>query len=123
MPLTPKQLEIRERESRILSVATPMIRDGGLEAIRMDRIAKEMRLTRGTIYNHFANREEIVLSLAARAVRRRIELFRFAVSLSDQTRRQISAVGIACEVYADEMPDDFAAEQMVRHDSVLQKTF
>lgn len=120
--LTPKQLEIRQREDRILSVATPMIRDGGLEAIRMDRIAKEMGLTRGTIYNHFANREEIVLSLAARAVRRRVSLFQYAASLSDQSRRQISAVGIACEIYADEMADDFAVEQMVRHDSVWIKT-
>lgn len=120
--LTPKQLEIRQREARILSVATPMIRDGGLEAIRMDRIAKEMRLTRGTIYNHFANREEIVLSLAGRAIQRRIALFEYAISLADQSRRQIAAVGIACEVYADQMPDDFAAEQMVRHDSVLMKT-
>lgn len=99
-----------------------MIRDGGLGAIQMGTIAKQMGLTRGTLYNHFANREEIVLCLAARAIRRRLALFQFAIDRFERPRDQIAAVGLACEVYVDKMPDDFAVEQMVRHDSVLLKT-
>lgn len=120
--LTPKQREIRDREWRILQVATPMIRHGGLAAIQMGTIAKEMHLTRGTLYNHFANREEIVLSLAAQAVRRRVALLQFAVDLHGHSRDRVAAVGLACEAYVDLMPDDFAVEQMVRHDSIWQKT-
>ncbi|MEM9644130.1 MAG: TetR/AcrR family transcriptional regulator [Planctomycetota bacterium] len=120
--LTPKQQEIRQREDQILATAVPMLREGGLMSISMDAIAKQMRYTRGTIYNHFANKEEIVLALAARAVQRRVDLFRYAASLCEPTRDRVASIGIACEAYTERLPDDFAVEQMVRHDSVWQKT-
>ncbi len=119
---TPKQLEIRTREQRILSLAVPIIREGGLTALSMDSIAREMRYARGTIYNHFPNKEDIALSLAARAVRRRLMLFEYSATLSTQPRERIAAIGIACEVYADRMPDDFQIEQMVRHDTIWPKS-
>lgn len=120
--LTRKQQEIRQREQQILSTAGPLIRAGGLAGFSMDAVAKKMRYTRGTIYNHFPNKEDIVLSLAARAVQRRVDLFEFAIGLATKSRQRIAAIGIACEVYADALPDDFAVEQMVRHDSVWEKT-
>ncbi|MEO9590478.1 TetR/AcrR family transcriptional regulator [Rhodopirellula bahusiensis] len=120
--LTPKQIEIQQRESRILDKAFPMLRSGGVAAISMNAIAKEMGCTRGTIYNHFANKEEILLALATRAVRRRIALFQCAMESQTMPRDQCAAVGIAVEVYADYMPDEFAIEQIIRHDVVWQKT-
>lgn len=120
--LTPKQFEIQQRESRILDKAFPMLRSGGTGAINMNAIAKEMGCTRGTIYNHFANKEEIQLALATRAVQRRIALFQCAIQSQTVPRDQCAAVGIAVEVYADHMPDEFAIEQIIRHDVVWQKT-
>lgn len=120
--MTPKQLEIQQRESRILDKAFPMLRSGGVGAINMNAIAKEMGCTRGTIYNHFANKEEILLALATRSVRRRIALFQSAMASQAESRDRCAAVGIAVEVYADYMPDEFAIEQIIRHDVVWQKT-
>ena len=120
--LTPKQREIRERGGRILDSAFPMIREGGLSAINMDAIAKEMKCTRGTIYNHFPHKEDILLALATRSVRRRTQIFEFAISLGMHPREQCAAVGIAAEVYADHMPNEFAIEQMTRHDPLWNKT-
>ncbi|MEM1225572.1 MAG: TetR/AcrR family transcriptional regulator [Planctomycetota bacterium] len=127
VPLTAKQREIRHRETRILDIARPLIHRGGLSSVNMDAIAREMRCTRGTIYNHFPNKEDILLALAARAVDRRIGLFRFAIdsvrAMPGRTHRDACAsVGIAAEVYVDELPDDFAIEQAIRHDSVWEKT-
>ena len=119
--LSPKQREIRAREHRILDVARPLVRDGGLDAVRIDAVAEAIGVTRGTVYNHFGGREEIILALAARAVSRRLALFRFAADLSDRSRRRIAAVGIACEVYAETMADDFAVEHLIRHDSVWMR--
>ncbi len=120
--LTAKQREIRNRGSRILDAAFPMVRDQGLSAVSMEAIAREMNCTRGTIYNHFSNKEDILLALAARSVRRRMELFRFAVTLGDDPRQCCAAIGIAAEVYVDCLPDDFSIEQITRHDPVWQKT-
>ena len=120
--LTPKQMEIRQRERRILDTAYPMLRDGGVTAINMGDIAKAMNYTRGTIYNHFPHKEDILVSLATRAIRRRHRLFEHALGLEPQTRDTIAAVGLAAEVYVDRLPDDFMVEQIIRHQGVWQKT-
>ncbi len=120
--LTPKQLEIRQRGSRILDCAFPMVCEGGLAALSMEAIAKAMNCTRGTIYNHFPNKEDVLLALATRAVQRRMRLFHYGTTLGRNSRESCAAIGIAAEVYADLMPDDFAIEQVTRHDPLWQKT-
>ncbi|WP_044301441.1 TetR/AcrR family transcriptional regulator [Rhodopirellula sallentina] len=119
--LSAKQREIRARGGRILDAAYPLVREKGLAAVSMEAIAREMQCTRGTIYNHYVNKEDILSALATRSVRRRMEMFRYAVTLSDQPRERCAAIGIAAEVYVDCLPDDFAIEQTTRHDPVWQK--
>jgi AcrR family transcriptional regulator len=120
--LTPKQRMIRLRESQILDLARPMIAQGGLAALSMDAIAHELQTAKGTIYNHFPNKEEIVLALAVQAVDRRLELFNHAVMMRGTSRQRIAAIGIACEVYVDVLPELFRAEQIIRHETVWGKT-
>jgi len=120
--LTPKQIEIRDREQRILDTAYPLIRQGGLAAVSMEAVARRMNYTRGTIYNHFANKEDILLALAARAVSRRLALFSEAAAMGGGTRQRCAAIGIAAEVYVDVMSNEFATEQLIRHDAVWEKT-
>jgi AcrR family transcriptional regulator len=113
---------IRLRESQILDLARPMIAQGGLAALSMDAIAHELQTAKGTIYNHFPNKEEIVLALAVQAVDRRLELFNHAVMMRGTSRQRIAAIGIACEVYVDVLPELFRAEQIIRHETVWGKT-
>lgn len=120
--LTPKQRMILRRESQILDLARPMIAQGGLAALSMDAIANELRTAKGTIYNHFPNKEEIVLAIAVQAVDRRLDLFNHAVMMRGTSRQRIAAIGIACEVYVDVLPDLFRAEQIIRHETVWGKT-
>jgi len=120
--LTPKQRLIRKRETQILDLARPMIAAGGLAGLSMDAIAQELQTAKGTIYNHFQNKEEIVLAIAVQAVDCRIELFNHAVMMRGASRQRIAAIGIACEVFVDRFPDLFRAEQIIRHETVWGKT-
>lgn len=113
---------IQLRESQILDLARPMIAQGGLAALSMDAIAHELQTAKGTIYNHFPNKEEIVLAIAVQAVDRRLELFNHAVMIRGISRQRIAAIGIACEVYVDLLPELFRAEQIIRHETVWGKT-
>ncbi|MEL7336431.1 MAG: TetR/AcrR family transcriptional regulator, partial [Planctomycetota bacterium] len=121
-PLTPKRRQILHREHLILRKAQPMVRDEGLAGLSMDRIAAEMQYAKGTIYNHFACKEEIVMALAVRAVQRRLALFDAAATLPGNSRRRMMAIGLACEFYVDQFPDDFAIERLVRNDHVVSKS-
>ena len=59
--LTPKKREILERENRILEVARPIVVREGYHGLNMDRIAEKLKYSKGTIYNHFSCKEEIML--------------------------------------------------------------
>ncbi|WP_417737639.1 TetR/AcrR family transcriptional regulator [Rosistilla oblonga] len=120
--LTPKQQQIRQRESRILDLARPMIASGGISVLSMDAIAAELKTAKGTVYNHFPNKEEIVLALAIQAVECRLSLFNRAASLDGSPRQRVAAIGIACELFVDRFNELFRIEQIIRHDAVWDKT-
>ncbi len=120
--LSPKQRAIRERETRILELARPMIAAGGLSTLNMEAIAQQIKSAKGTVYNHFPNKEEIVLALAVQAVEQRLELFNHAVMMRGKPRARIAAIGLACELYADRFRELFQAEILIRNDNVLEKT-
>ena len=62
-PLTRKQREINEREQLILSTAQSMLHQHGYNYLTMDRVAETVEYSKGTIYNHFASKEDLVCSL------------------------------------------------------------
>ena len=78
--LTRKQRELERRTREILKVAKPILVREGFHALTMDRVASLMEYAKGTIYNHFPHKEEIVLALANDAMRLRKRLFEEAVS-------------------------------------------
>jgi AcrR family transcriptional regulator len=121
-PLTPKQIEIRERERRILELACPVVVAGGVSALSMEAIAQELQTAKGTIYNHYRNKEEIVLALAIAAMEQRLQLFHHASMLRGGSRERVAAIGIACEVYADRFPAAFQIEAILRHEAIWEKT-
>ena len=73
--LSPKKREILERENRILEVARPIVVREGYNGINMDRIAELVNYSKGTIYNHFSCKEEIIIALAIQSATKRTELF------------------------------------------------
>ncbi|MEL6898540.1 MAG: TetR/AcrR family transcriptional regulator, partial [Planctomycetota bacterium] len=52
----------------------------------------------------------------------RLALFDAAATLPGNSRRRMMAIGLACEFYVDQFPDDFAIERLVRNDHVVSKS-
>lgn len=119
--LSPKQAEIQSRESRILELALPMVASAGLSGLSMEAIAREMSYAKGTIYNHFSCKEEILLALAIQANEKRLELFEAAAASQELSRHKISAIGIACEDFRLRFAELFGIDCMVRHVTVWDK--
>lgn len=120
--LTRKQREKQEREVRILELARVMLRESGYLGLSMDRIAAEMEYSKGTIYQHFRNKEEIILALANEALETRLRMFERAATWSGKSRERIAAVGAAAEEFVERFPLHFAVEQIVRSASIWEKT-
>ncbi len=120
--LTPKKREMLERESRILEVARPMVVREGYHGLNMDRIADEVQYSKGTIYNHFSCKEEIIIALAIQTASKRTELFQRAAQFKSCARFRMMAIGEAAEKFVRDYPDYFQFEQILQLASVREKT-
>ena len=120
--LTRKQRELQEREQLILATARPMVVRDGYHGLNMDRLAESLEYSKGTIYNHFDCKEEIILALAIETLGKRTELFERAATFPGLPRERMLAVGVAAELFVRLHPDHFAVEQIIRTDSIWQKT-
>jgi len=120
--LTRKQREILQREADILALSRPMLLEGGYHGLNMDRIAAELEYSKGTIYKHFACKEEIIIALAIETCEKRNEFFTRAAAFSGNSRERLSAIGVAYELFVRLFPDHFEVEQTINSRSIWQKT-
>jgi AcrR family transcriptional regulator len=119
--LSRKQREVQGREGRILEVARSMIIQDGYHGLSMDRIAEALEYSKGTIYQHFSCKEEILMALVNQSMDRRLDLFRRAAAFRGGSRERITAIGAACELFFQLYPDDLHIEHTIRITSIKEK--
>ncbi len=120
--LSRKQLEIAEREGNILSVARRLMKERGYLGLSMECIAAELKYSKGTIYNHFPCKEEIISALAIETMDKRSEMFAKAAETEGSSRIRMAAIGVAAELFVRLYPDHFEVEQLIRSSSIWDKT-
>jgi AcrR family transcriptional regulator len=120
--ITRKQQEICHREQQVLQRARVMLLTDGFNGLSMERLASEMNFAKGTLYNHFQNKEEIVAALAIESLELRRKLFEQASISRPQSRQRIAAIGCACDLYATHYRDHFVIEEMLRSGAILEKS-
>lgn len=120
--LTRKQRELQEREARILEVSREVVVREGYHGLSMDRVAEALEYSKGTIYNHFSCKEDIILALAVQTTEKRTELFERAAAFRGRARERFLAIGVAAELFFRLYPDHFKLEQIIRSASIWEKT-
>lgn len=119
--LSPKQREIRDRESLILQVARGMIEQSGSTQLNMDKIASETGVSKGTIYQHFLHRDDILVALAGQSMAVRYELFSRAAAFKGKPRERVEALGQAAGLFFQLHPMQFKLEMLLQINSVRQR--
>ena len=96
MTLSPKQQEIHDREELLLDVAQRMLLERGYEELRMDKVAEAIGVSKGTVYQHFGSRDDLLAAygvtdvFSAAAEKALAEQWhRLAVAGVDEEGRQI----------------------------------
>ncbi len=118
---TRKQLELAQREELLLDVAQKLLVQGGYVGLTMDRVAGASAYSKGTIYQHFRNKEDLIAGLLARFGRVRVEYFSRAATWSGTSRERMSAVGAAAEVYMTLHPEHDQLEKILKSASIREK--
>jgi len=119
--MTRKQRELFEREQLILDTAQQILRDYGLHSLTMERVAAEIEYSKGTVYNHFSSKEEIISGISCRCVSNLIEMFTRAKNYAGNHRERIAAIGIAHSFYAQLHPDELQNLQIIKSAAVREK--
>lgn len=117
-----KQREIQEREERILEVASRMLGEVGYLGVTMDRIAEAIEYSKGTVYQHFRNKEELLLSLMQRRQQVMVAMFQRAAAFDGTTRERITAVGEAYVLFTQLYPVEFSNLPTLLSPSICDKT-
>lgn len=119
--MTRKQRELFEREQLILDTAQKIMRDDGIQGLTMERVASEIEYSKGTVYNHFSSKEEIISGISCRCSLNIIEMFTRAKNYAGSHRERIAAIGIAHNLYAQLHPDELRNLQILKSADVREK--
>lgn len=117
-----KQREILDREQLILQTAREIFRTRGYLGLNMNRVAEDLQYAKGTIYQHFKNKEEIILAMAAETLQIRTSMFERAAQFRGNSRQRIAAIGCAAGLFVEWYPDHFELEKVLSCSSIIQKT-
>ena len=119
---TRKQREFDARNDLILDIARKHLLDVGYAGLNMERIASEAEYSRGTIYLHFRNKDDILMGLAAQTMRSRHDMFERAANYNAISRVKMQCVGIADMLFVNLFPEHFKVEQIIRSTSIRERT-
>jgi AcrR family transcriptional regulator len=93
--------------SRILDAAARQFARQRFHEVRMDDIAAEAEVSKGTLYSYFRDKEELYLALLARGSEGMVRALEDAVSKPDEARRKLVALVDAIVTYFDTEPHLF----------------
>ncbi len=122
--MTTQNRKLRERQLRqqlILDTAKNILSQEGLSRLTMERIATDIEYSKGTVYNHFSSKEDIIAALGVRCMNNLLDLFIRATSYPAPSRDRISAVVIAHSLYAQLNPIELQNMQMIKSQTIRLK--
>lgn len=103
--------QFQAREELLLSKARELIVRDGLLNLQMARLAEESEHAMGTLYQHFACKEDLLLALTTESVVRQGELFQRASAWRASTRERMFAITVADTIFVQHNPEHFRIAQ------------
>lgn len=116
-----KERQRRAREQLILDHALEMVLAEGYLGLNMDRLAGQVEYSKGTLYQHFSSKEDILLALVERSMSTRHEMFVRAARHEGCTRERIGAIGVADYLLVTLYPGHCKAEMIAETSSIWEK--
>lgn len=107
--------DLAQRRGQILDCAHDFLVEKDLAELTMAALASRLPFSRGTLYNCFASREDVVVALLARKTGQCLELFRRAAAFQGKPRERFFAISIAADIDSREdlLRSQFLADQEI----------
>ena len=122
--MSPRQIDqstLVERENVLLDAAMLLIKQQGVEGLTMDKLVKQVSFSKGTVYNHFTCKEDLMLGLCNRGMGLLGTLFTRAGKFEGTTRERIIAIHFAYLLYSRLYPMMFMLVISAKSPGVTEK--
>ena len=100
------QAEIKQREASILTAARSVLLERGYFGLTMERVATVSECPKGTMYQHFGCKEDVLVALAVEGAGTRLDMMERAVAYPCKSREHVLALGEAVSLYTRLHPED-----------------
>lgn len=118
---TRKQKDFEERNQLILDVGRRMLIEKGYLGLNMERIAEDIGYSKGTVYNHFCCKEDLVGGLMIETLVKIREMIIRAVRIEGSTREKMTAVGLVLGSFLIRHPEHLKTYELMRVSSLREK--
>lgn len=115
-----RRRQFAEREQLIIEAAWESIRESGLLNLRMSRLAERCEYAVGTLYQHFARKEDLLVALTTVVAREHAAMFRRVANWQATPRERMFAVAVADMIFVQRNPDYFRVAQYTQCEVVWE---
>ncbi|MCK6265114.1 TetR/AcrR family transcriptional regulator [Vibrio sp. ZSDE26] len=119
--LSKKQQAIADREVELTLLAKNLVQEQGFGNLTMDKLTAASPYSKGTIYNHFCSKEDVILALCIHSLKTEALLFARIGGFEGSTRELVIAMHVALRVYARMEPVLSTCAIMAKSPWVLEK--
>lgn len=104
--LSERQLAIQERETAILDAARAVLLERGYFGLTMEVVAKACGCPKGTMYQRFGCKEDLIVALALRSIEKRLTMMKSAARYDGLARERALALNESVFLFTRLYPDD-----------------
>ncbi|HAS63274.1 MAG TPA: TetR/AcrR family transcriptional regulator [Vibrio sp.] len=119
--LSKKQQAIADREVELILLAKSLVQEQGFSNLTMDKLTALSPYSKGTIYNHFCSKEDVIIALCIHSLKSEALLFARAGQFDGSSREQVVAMHVGYRIYARMEPVLSTCAIMAKSPWVLEK--
>ncbi|MDZ7871145.1 MAG: TetR/AcrR family transcriptional regulator [Rheinheimera sp.] len=112
----------QQREQQLLELAQQILNQDGFTGLTMDRLASLSDVSKGTLYNHFSSKEDVLTALSVDSLQRLLKLFQRASSFSGHSRERALALHQAYHKFSAAEPTLFLCLLSAATPGVMEKS-
>jgi len=98
---------IADREQELLIIAEKLMEHEGFSGLTMDKLVAACNYSKGTVYNHFNSKEDLLCALCIKGIKLSMQLMRRALTFEGNTREKNLAIHFANRVFGLASPTLF----------------
>lgn len=119
---TARSLARLQREQRLLQLAQQVLQQDGFAGFTMDRLTALSDVSKGTLYNHFSSKEDVLTALSVDSLQRLLQQFRQAIKFNGHSRERALALHYAYHTFSAAEPTLFLCLLSAATPGIIEKS-